>query len=156
MPNILENCDLMISYKLPILNVVNALGFHSLVIYFLFWQFGITTLKNSLIERLQSRYAWDQSFPVPAKETFKSRFHPDSAPNLVLNLSWSWSYLTSIPVLLLSRFHPGLGPGLFPILIPILSRLCSDPDVILVLSPLRSKGELGLVAGSGCILTISR
>jgi hypothetical protein len=119
----------------------NALGFHSLVIYFLFWQFGITILKNSLSERFQSRYAWGQSFsiPIPIKERCKFRFHPDPAPNLVPNLSWSWFYLTSIPalVLILSRFYRGSVP------IPLLSHSAQKEN--LVSFQVRN-----------CILTISR
>jgi hypothetical protein len=118
MPNILENDDLMISNKLSILDVVKSFGFYSLVICFLFWHFSTTTLKNSLSERFQSRYVCDQPFlvPIPAKKRFKSRFCFDRAPNLVLNLSWSWYYFTSIPVVLLSRLHPSLGPDPVPAL----------------------------------------
>jgi hypothetical protein len=136
MPNILENDGLVVSYKLPILDVVKSLGFHSLVIYFLFWHFSTTTRKNSLSERFQSRYAWDQSFPapIPAKKRFKSRFYSDPAPNLVLNLSWS--YLTSIPVLLLSRFDPALAlilsrPYLYSDSIAVLSQSQCYPGSIL-------------------------
>jgi len=132
MPKILKNDDLMICYKLSISDVVKCAWISLPGYLFLFWHFGITTLKNSLSERLQWRYAWDQPFPVPipAKERFKSRFHPDYAPNLVLNLSGSWPYLTSILVLLLSRFHPGLAPD--PV--PALSRFYRGSALVLMLS----------------------
>ena len=60
-----------------------------MIIYFVFWYFGITIMKNPLSEHFESRYAWDQSFPVPipAKERYKSRLHLDPSPNLVVNLS---------------------------------------------------------------------
>ena len=91
------------------------------------------------------------SYSIPAKERFKSQLHFDASSNLVLNLFWSYSYLTSISVLLLSRFHPGLGPD--PV--PILSWFYLDLDAVLVLSSLRLKRELGPVSGPGCTLTIS-
>jgi hypothetical protein len=91
------------------------------------------------------------SYPIPAKERFKSRLHFDGFPNLVLNLFWPYSYLTSISVLRLFRFHPGLGPD--PV--PVLSWFYLDPDAALVLFSLRLKKELGPVSGPECTLTIS-
>ena len=87
------------------------------------------------------------SYSIPAKERFKSQLHFDASSNLVLNLFWSYSYLISISVLILSRFHPGLGPD--PV--SVLSWYYLDPDAVLVLSSLRLKRELG----PGCTLTIS-
>ena len=131
----------------------NTLGFQCLVIYFVFWYFGITTMKNHLSEHFESWHGWNQSFPIPilAKERLKSRLHFDASPNLVLNLFWSYSYLTAISVLLLSRFHPGLGPD--PV--PVLSWFYLDPDAVLLLSSLRLKRELGPVSGPECTLAIS-
>ena len=91
------------------------------------------------------------SYSIPAKERFKSQLHFDASSNLVLNLFWSYSYLISISVLILSRFHPGLGPD--PV--SVLSWYYLDPDAVLVLSSLRLKRELGPVSGPGCTLTIS-
>jgi hypothetical protein len=123
------------------------------MIYFVFWHFGISTMKNHLSEHFESKYKWDQSFPVliPTKERFKSRLHLDASPNFVLNLFWSYSCLISIAVLLLSRFYPSLGSN--PV--PVLSWCYLDPDVALVLSSLRLKRELAPVSGSECTLTIS-
>jgi hypothetical protein len=103
MPNILKNDDVMTFYKLTILDVVNTLGFHFTIIYFLFWYYHSEKSFNCTVSiEISVRSVFPAPDPGSAKERFKSRFHPDLGPNLVLNLSWPC--LTSTLALVLILF----------------------------------------------------
>jgi hypothetical protein len=115
--------------------------------YFLFWYFGIITLKNPSSARFQSSYAWDESFPILTR--LKNNSSPSSIPILFLIFSWIYPGPISLPSrsCLYSDFTPALvfipvpflslsRCGSIPIPIPILSESYPvfDPDVALVLS----------------------
>ncbi len=107
----------------------------------MFWYFGITTLKNPSSARFQSRYAWDESFPVLTR--LKNDLSPGSIPILSLILSWIYPGPDPRgPISLPSRscWYPDFTPAL----VLILSNFYPYPDAALVLACSGQKENLVL------------
>ncbi len=140
MPNILGNDDVMISYKLPILDVVKCARISLPDHLFLFWYY-----------HSEKSFKCSISMEICVRSVFPG---PDPAPNLVLDLSWSWSFW------ILSGFHPSRGSDLILVLVLIPSWswlwFWSYLTSIRLALVFRFHPGVGPVSGPGYSLTISR
>ncbi len=86
MLDILENDDLIVFYKLPILDVAKCARI-SFPFQLLFWHFNIITLITSFDEHFESRFKRDQPFRSHPGCGQKKNFDPDPGRKTILTNS---------------------------------------------------------------------